>query len=104
MPIFSVAGATLSIGTVMTAQNTNFTAAQFTGESFVRISWAENLGQFGDEASEIAFSPIDVNRTLKLKGVFNAGTLSAVFGVDYTDAGQLIVRTALGTTFDYGFK
>jgi hypothetical protein len=104
MSIYAVAGATLSIGTAMSQQTTNFTAAQFSGESFVKISWCENMGQFGDEAAEIAFSPIDANRTLKLKGVFNAGTMSAVFGVDYTDAGQLICRTAMANPSDYGFK
>ena len=104
MSIFSVAGTKIAIGTAMAQQPTNFTATQFSGESFVNISWCENLGQFGDEASEIAFSPIDANRTLKLKGVYNAGTMTAVFGVDYTDAGQLIIRTAVSLPTDYGFR
>ncbi len=104
MPIFAVAGATISIGNVTNAKTTNFVAADFNSESWVKISWAENLGQFGDEASEILFSPIDTNRSQKLKGIYNAGTMACVFGVDYTDSGQNILRIAETLPFDYGFR
>jgi len=102
--IFSVAGTLMYIGNAINAKTTPFVAADFNAQSWVKIGWIENLGQFGDEASEIAFSPIDVNRTLKLKGVFNAGTLALVVGEDYTDPGQSVLRTATGLPFDYSFR
>jgi hypothetical protein len=102
--IYSVAGTKVYIGGVMTAKVTNFVAADFNIESWTSISWLENIGQFGDEASEIAFSPIDVNRTLKLKGVYNAGNMTIVAGRDYTDSGQGILLTASQAIYDYGFR
>lgn len=102
--IFSVAGTKMSIGSVTPSKVTNFVAADFNTESWVSISWIENLGQVGDEASEITFSAIDVNRTLKLKGVFNAGDMSLVVGRDYTDNGQNVLQTANALPYDYGFR
>jgi hypothetical protein len=102
--IFSVAGTQIYIGSATSAKITPFVAADFTLQSWVRIAWVENLGQFGDEAAEIAFSPIDVSRTMKLKGTFNAGTLALVVGRDYTDSGQNICLIANGLQFDYSFR
>lgn len=102
--IYSVAGTKVFIGSAMSAKTTNFVAADFNLQSWVNISWLENIGQFGDEATEIDFSAIDVNRTQKLKGVFNAGNLALVVGRDYTDSGQNILQTANTTIFDYGFR
>lgn len=102
--IFSVAGTQIYVGSATAAKTTNFVASDFTLQSWVRIAWVENLGQFGDEATEIAFSPIDVNRTIKLKGVFNAGNMSLVVGRDYTDSGQNILLIGNGLQFDYSFR
>lgn len=102
--IFSVAGTKVYVGGVMSSKITNFVAADFNIESWTQISWMENIGQFGDEASEIDFSAIDVNRTLKLKGVFNAGNAALVVGRDYTDSGQGITLVANTLPFDYGFR
>lgn len=102
--IFSVAGTRISVGGVMSNKVTNFVAADFNIESWTLINWVENLGQFGDEAAEIAFSPIDLNRTQKLKGVFNSGNLTLVVGRDYTDSGQNIVNAGNALPYDYGFR
>src|SRR5215831_14281921 len=102
--IVSVAGARMYIGGVMSAKPSNFVLSDFNSQSWVQISWIENLGQFGDEWSEITFSSIADIRTQKLKGVKNAGNLALVVGVDYSDAGQSILRAGGDTIFDYGFR
>jgi len=102
--IFATAGATIDIGGPLAAKSTNFIAADFAAQSWVNIAWAENIGAFGDEASEIAFDAIGEQRTQKLKGTRNAGNLALVCGVDTTDDGQIAVRAAEGQIFDYAFR
>lgn len=104
MAIFSVAGTRLFIGSVLDAKPTDFVASDFNSQSWVALTWMENLGQVGDEASEIAFSVIENPRTQKLKGVRNAGTMSVVMGVDYTDEGQTLVLAAERSPHNFAFK
>jgi hypothetical protein len=102
--IFSVAGTKLFVGPPTAQQASDFVLGQFTGLSYVLITWMENLGQVGDEAAEIAFSAIENPRVTKLKGVRNAGTMSLVMGIDYTNDGQSLLRVGQTTVFDYAFK
>lgn len=104
MAIYSVAGTKLYIGSVLDAKSSDFIASEFSGQSWVPISWIENLGQVGDESSEITFSAIENPRTQKLKGVRNAGNMSLVVGVDYTDDGQSLLIVAERSPHNYAFK
>jgi hypothetical protein len=104
MSIFVTAGSRLFVGGVKAQQSADFVAADFDGESWVEVSWVENIGQFGDESAEVTFDAIGESRTLKLKGVRNAGNLSLVVGADYSDAGQAALRAAEATPDDYAFR
>lgn len=102
--IFATAGAKLYIGAALAAQADDFVLGDFSGQSWVRINWMENIGSFGDEAASITFDAIEQARTQKLKGTRNAGDMSVVCGIDYEDAGQIALRAAEATPNNYAFK
>jgi hypothetical protein len=102
--IFATAGSKISIGQSMSAQSDDFVLADFSGNSWVEISWVENMGSFGDKSAEITFDAIGETRTQKLKGTRNAGSMDLVIGIDWEDVGQIALRAAEATPNDYAFK
>lgn len=106
MAISATAGKKIYIGGKLAAKTSNFTASDFTAAlaSKVAIGWVENLGTFGDEATEITFESIDTGRTQKLKGTRNAGNLALVIGYDPNDPGQVALLAAEKTPDDYAFE
>lgn len=106
MAISATAGKKIYIGGKLAAKTSNFVAADFTAAlaSKVAIGWVENLGTFGDEATEITFESIDTGRTQKLKGTRNAGNLALVIGYDPNDPGQVALLAAEKTPDDYAFE
>ena len=104
MSIYATVGSHIYIGQTMAQQSADFVEADFDGMSWVEINWAENIGAFGDESAEITFDAIGEGRTIKLKGVRNAGNVALVFGADYEDSGQAALRAAEATPHDYAFK
>ncbi len=102
--IFATAGAAIDIGQPLAAKSADFVAGDFAAQSWVNIAWAENIGAFGDEASEITFDAIAEARTQKLKGVRNAGNLALVCGIDTSDDGQATLRGAETQDYDYAFR
>lgn len=102
--IFATAGAKLFIGGALAPKSAPFVVGDFSGQSWIEVGWAENLGTFGDESSEITFDAIGEGRTQKLKGTRNAGNMSLVCGVDYEDEGQIALRNAEGLPNDFAFK
>lgn len=102
--IFATAGAKIYIGNALEAKSTPFVAGDFASISWQQIGWAESIGEFGDESSEITFDAIGENRTQKLKGVRNAGTMAARFGISSDDVGQIALRAAEQTVDDYAFR
>src|SRR3990167_9180029 len=102
--IFATAGAKIYIGNTLDAQSADFVLSDFAGQSWVQIGWPENMGEFGDESTEITFDAISENRTQKLKGTRNAGNIALVCGVDHDDEGQISLIAAEKTPNDYAFK
>lgn len=102
--IYATNGAKLYIGGVKEDTGTDFTEADFTGETWVEVKETESLGSVGDTSDEITFSSISQNRTKRLKGTRNAGSMDVVCGIDYSDAGQIALIAAEKTTFDYAFR
>lgn len=104
MAIFATAGTRIYIGSTVLQKSANFVVGDFASQSWVLIGWTENLGNFGDESSEIAFNAISEGRTFKLKGVRNAGSMALVMGVNTSDSGQDELRGAELTPDDYAFR
>lgn len=104
MPVFTTAGTKVFIGAVLAAKTDDFVAADFTSQVWAQIGSLENIGTFGDTATEVTFDDISKNRTTKLKGTRNAGNLELVTGIDYTDAGQIALLAAEKSVHDFAFK
>lgn len=104
MAIFATAGSKIYIGGPLAAKSSDFIEADFAAQSWQEIGWAEAIGEFGDESSEITFDAIGEGRTQKLKGVRNAGTMACRFGVSSDDLGQIALRAAQLVHNDYAFR
>lgn len=106
MTIYATNGAKLFIGGVLAAKSTDFALADFSDQTsaWKEIGETEGLGSLGDAAAEIGFDGIAANRTRRLKGTRNAGTMEVVCGIDYADEGQIAVVAAEKTIHDYAFK
>lgn len=102
--IFATAGSVIYIGGTMAAKSSPFIAADFASQSWIEIGWAEAIGEFGDESSEITFDAIGEGRTQKLKGIRNAGTMACRFGISSDDLGQVALRAAETVPNDFAFR
>lgn len=104
MTIYATAGSKLYIGAALAAKSTDFVEADFTPQTWVEIGEIEGLGTLGDASTEISFDAISSQRTRRLKGTRNAGSMEVVAGLDYDDPGQLAVIAAEKTPHDYAFR
>lgn len=105
MGIFTASKTKISMTTVTTDPAT-FDATGYAALSYTQIGSIENLGAFGDEASEVTFDDLADGRTKKLKGQRNAGTMQLVLGLDDDDTGQGLLDTAEAddSVANYHFK
>ncbi|MDG4676180.1 iron ABC transporter substrate-binding protein [Shinella sp. 838] len=80
------------------------TAAEYAALVWVEIGEVEDMGEFGDESSDVTFASVGDGRTRHLKGVRDAGTLALVCGRDPADLGQIALKAAEKTKFSYPIK
>lgn len=80
------------------------TAAEYAALTWVEIGEVEDMGEFGDESSDVTFSAVSDGRVRHLKGVRDAGTLALVCGRDPLDAGHIALKAAEKTKFSYPIK
>lgn len=78
--------------------------AAFEAESYIEVGEIEDLGQVGDESSEVTFVTLADGRVRKFKGPRDAGTQAIVCGATSSDEGQVAMIAAEGTPLDYAFK
>lgn len=102
--LFATAGSKLFIGAAKAFNGTNFTASDFTSQTWVEIKGTTNLGAAGDTSELITSNRIAEARTRKLKGTRNAGSMQIVADLDYADAGQLALISAEKAKESYAFK
>lgn len=109
MGVNTTSGARLYIGSTAIPNNiedlTDTQAlADFQEDSYVEVGEIENLGEVGDEATDVTFASLKDSRTRHFKGTRDAGTMTIVVGDDPTDEGQDALIAAEAQTFDYNFK
>lgn len=104
MTIYATNGAKLFIGLALANKATDFVLADFSTSGWVEIGETEGLGSIGDTSAEITFDGIGANRTRRLKGTRNSGTMDVVCGIDYEDAGQIALLAAEKAKGEYEFK
>lgn len=104
MALFPVAGAKIYIGGQKSDQAADFTASDFTSESWLEIDGWEQMGTLGDAAQLISTDLINRGRTVKQKGTFNAGSMQNVFAILPGDSGQTALLGAATIRENYAFK
>lgn len=109
MSVNTGAGTRLSIGAVLTADlpaDATDALAIFTAGTFVEVGEVETIGDYGDEDSDVTFTPLAAARVKHLKGASDAGTVSITVGLDAGDAGQIAMAAAKKnrSRYDYPFK
>lgn len=104
--LFATAGAKIFIGPAKAFSDTDFVETDFTTGSptYTEIGGTTNLSQFGDTSELITSNHIGSQRTRKLKGTRNAGSMALVCDLDYADAGQLALIAAEKAKESYSFK
>lgn len=102
--LFTTAGSTVHIGGAKAFAGTDFTASDFSSETWTQIKGVTNLGGVGDTSELVTSDHIESNRTRKGKGTRNAGAMELAIDLDYADAGQLAAIAAEKTKSSYGFK
>lgn len=100
MAINSAAGTIVSIGTSVAAA----TAVEFAADTYVEVGEIESVGEFGDESSTVNFTSLRNSRVRKAKGSRDAGMVAIVVGKDSLDPGQLAMKAAQKTKFEYNMK
>lgn len=81
------------------------TAAEYKALTpWVEIGEITDLGEFGDEAEQILVRTINRGRVRKLKGTRDAGQMTIACADDPLDPGQIALKAAEKTPFNYAFK
>lgn len=102
MTVYSSAGIKISIGPVVDESVVDI--GDFNVLSYTEIGEVESIGEFGDASNPITFTALADSRTTKVKGSRNAGGFTVTMGRDTGDAGQVALRAAEKTKFDYAIK
>jgi hypothetical protein len=99
MPATATAKSKLYIGGSTAADD----LAEFEALTWTEIKNIEDLGEIGQEASQLMFRPVG-DRATHLKGNVAGTLINLVVGRIADDAGQVALRTAAGVHSDYNFK
>lgn len=100
MAIGTSEGSTVFIGPVTAAT----TESALLALTFVEIGKVESIGEFGPQAQDVSFTPLKGPSVQHLKGAIDNGMLSVVCAHDPLDAGQIALKAAAATKFEYAVK
>lgn len=98
----TLAGAKVSICT--TTQTPGATETVLEGLTYVDIGSVGNLGDYGASPNIVSYDTLDTDVTQKSKGVTDAGELSIECARIFDDIGQIALRAAALTKFNYAIK
>ncbi|GGB00580.1 hypothetical protein GCM10011491_30970 [Brucella endophytica] len=104
--LYPIAGKKIYIGGVMASQAADFTAADFSSQTWTLIDGWETMGPVGDAVALITTPLINRGRDVKLKGTANAPSMQNNFAVLPGDPGQtaLIAAGQPSNKNNYAFK
>jgi len=108
MALYSLAGTVVSIGTTAAIDFTSDSSAKtaFAADTYTAIAKTEILSDFGDTATDVAFTGLADSRAQHLKGSTDGGFLEITCAEASTDAGQQAVKaaSAAGVQSEFNFK
>ncbi len=103
--IQTTSGARFYIGGHSVTSTQMDTLAEFEANTtWTEVGLIEDLGEVGDESSEVTGAAIGDGRIRKAKGARNAGTMAIKCFHDPLDTGQLAMIAAEATNDNYPFK
>ena len=95
------AGTTIGISAALPA---TYTQAAFTALTYTEIGEVSDLGEFGREYNVVKFNPLKDRRTVKRKGSFDDGTVQVQLAKAATDAGQILLKSAVNSDASHSVK
>lgn len=98
---FTSAGTDISISATLPA---TYDATAFAALTWVSIGEVTELGEFGRVYNIVKLNLLKDRRTVKRKGSFDDGTISAQMARVPDDAGQTILTTAVNSDNSYAIK
>ena len=87
-----------------TPQPDDLTQSEFEALSFVEVGNIGTMGETGVNENILSYDTYDTDVTQKAKGIANAGDPTLEVARVYNDAGQIAMRAAALTNFQYAFK
>lgn len=85
-------------------QNTDLNEAAYEGLTWVAVKAVGNHGETGTTTNILTYDTWDTDVIQKGKGISDAGSPEIECARIATDAGQIILRDAAKTNFNYAFK
>lgn len=95
------AGTTIGISAVLPA---TYNQAAFAALTYTEIGEVSDLGEFGREYNIVKFNPLKDRRTVKRKGSFDDGTVQVQLAKAATDAGQILLKSAVNSDASHSVK
>jgi Lambda phage tail tube protein, TTP len=97
----TVAGTTIGISATKPA---TYNIVGYDAVVFSTIGEITDGGTHGRVYAEVTHNPIATRGTQKFKGSFNEGTKTIQMAVSNSDAGQVLLQTALASDASFSFK
>ena len=95
------AGTTIGISAALPA---TYDQATFAALTYTEIGEVSDLGEFGREYNVVKFNPLKDRRTVKRKGSFDDGTVQVQLAKAATDAGQILLKSAVNSDASHSVK
>lgn len=95
---------TLAGGSIPEPQPGDLTEAQFEALNWTQVKNVGSLPESGSNTNVVSYDTIDTDVTQKSKGITNAGDGTLELARIATDPGQIALRAAALTKFQYAFK
>lgn len=108
--MFTVAGTQAYIGGQLTMGASPLVASDFADQAWVPIGGLEALGTLGQPSEVSSYQQLAVDdpaapaRARKEKAAVDAGTMEMIAASDHTDAGQIALIAAEGSSATFAFK
>jgi len=87
-----------------TPQQSTLDEAGFAALSYTEVTGVGTLPQTGPSTNIVSFDTLDTEVTFKQRGITDAGGGDLVLARNGTDPGQVAMRAAALTNFNYAFK
>lgn len=95
------AGTTIGISAALPA---TYDQTAFAALTYTEIGEVSDLGEFGREYNVVKFNPLKDRRTVKRKGSFDDGTVQVQLAKAATDAGQILLKSAVNSDASHSVK